>query len=259
MSNLTYAAAIGAYRLADFVELNLCRVRVIFGPETECIVCDNVSPESPRIKEVAEKHDAAYSCITPRQSHFAADWQTFINGLVFARRVGADICMKISQRFVPVLPRFKGVLDAAFDNPQIWIVLPGRPQLRQIARPQARFYSKFGCLTDFVAMRVSEINPNMMLQRYRERVAHPKAKWDSLIECTIGDLIANEWKDHHLLAPELTNHVAFQPKLYLRKAQSTQAEYAKVAAMDGIKGNWNLEEWLRIEGKVLYFCKPTKV
>ena len=47
----------------------------------------------------------------------------------------------------------------------------------------------------------------------------------------------------------LANHQIGQPKLYLRKAQSNRGEYIKLAEEHGLAGEFDVREWVAIEGK----------
>src|SRR5207302_724487 len=96
--NPSWAITIGAYRLWDFVELNVCRCKVIFGDDVSICIDDDKSPESPKIEAVADKHGCHYICSTERRGHFAGDAQTIATCLAFGKQTGADYSLKLSQR-----------------------------------------------------------------------------------------------------------------------------------------------------------------
>lgn len=255
MNPLTFAITIGAYKLFDFVELNICRSRVIFGDDVAILIDDDRSENSDKIREIAEKYDCSYVCSEMQRGHFAGDLQTFVNSMVFCKSAKADVGLKISQRVIPVLPAFRECVEKAFENPQIQIALPGKINPRHIARPMARFYGQFGILTDVMAIRRDAMPPQELVDVYRKRFTGSPNHADSLIETTWGWILANRFPNAHVIIPEWTNHEPFKPKIYLRKSQALEREYAQIASMHGIEGTWNLAEWGMIERKN-YLCRP---
>lgn len=255
---MTFSICIGAYKLADFVELNICRCRVIFGDDVPICIDDDKSESSGKIEAIAEKYDCYYVCSEKRRGHFAGDCQTIVNSLVFGNQIQSDISLKISQRVIPVLPRFREIFEEAFANPQIQIVVPGQIKQNQIARPAAMFFSKFGILTDVIGFRTGALDPTAFVDVYRERFQRGKNHADSLIETTIGYLIASRFKDAAVISDELANHKPFQPKIYLRKSQALEREYQQIADMHGIAGQWDLRDWGLVE-RADYFCRPVCV
>ncbi len=179
--------------------------------------------------------------------------QAVLNAIAWGQE--SDVTLKISQRFIPVLPSFVDALESAFSNRRIQLALPGQIELRQIARPQASFYGRFGILTDVIAIRTGALSEQDLLECYLNRVRYPKNRSDCFIETTFGWLLANRFKDAHVIIPEWTNHKPFQAKVYLRKSQSNNNEYAKVAEMEGVTGDWDLREWGIIE-KGNYMPRP---
>jgi hypothetical protein len=228
----------------------------IFGDDVPILVDDDRSPESDKIAAVAEKYGCSYMVGKERRGHFAGDIQTFVNAIVFGKEQQSDLTLKISQRVVPVLPAFREVFERAFADPKIMVALPGRP--RHIARPMARFYSKFGILTDVVGIRTGAMEASDLVTVYRERFQNSKNLADALVETTWGHLIATKFPSGAAVLPELANPEPFKAKIYLRKSQAMEREYEQVAAMHGIKGQWNVAEWAVIEGS-RYFCRPAKI
>lgn len=255
---MTWAITIGCYRLVDFIELSIKRCLRIFGDDCQIILSDDKSPESGRIREVADRYSCFYHCSKQRRSHFSGDIQSFVTAIEFSRLTGCDAALKLSQRLIPVLPKFRTSLEAALQERRINVALPGRMNPNQVARPQAKFYARFGFLTDVVAIRTGSITPEELIDTYRERFRKAQKHHDCLVETTWGHLLAHRFKDAYQIVHELTNHVPFKPKIYLRKAQSTVIDYQQVAAMEGLSGNYDLREWAVIEGKG-YFCRPTTV
>lgn len=252
---MKWAITIGAYKLFDFVALNVCRCRVIFGDDVAILIDDDKSENSDRIREIAEKYDCSYVCSKMRRGHFSGDITTFINTLVFGKQVGCDIALKLSQRVVPVLPSFREAFEKAFANPQIQIVLPGKIGNNQIARPSARFFQLFGILTDVAAFRNGAIEPEELVSIYRERFTTGKNHADALVETLFGHLLATKFKDSAVVLPELANYQPFKPKPYLRKSQCLEREYQALADMHGLTGSWDVRDWGLIERQG-YLCRP---
>lgn len=219
------------------------------------LISDDKSPESDAMRKMADDEGVDYVCSDRRRSHFSGDWQAFINSLVYAEQEGGEVAVKISQRVIPVLPEFWDPVLQHFKSPDVHVIAPGRLNKNQIARPTAGFYLKFGVLTDLVAMRVGKVLPSEIAEFYRARVVGNDHRHASLVELTWGQLLGSRFRDNHRLVPEWTNHEPFKPKLFLRKSQSTAAEYAQLAGMEGLKGNYDLREWIQIEGRS-YVPKP---
>lgn len=245
---MTTCIVIGAYRLTGFVRLNILRCRRIWGADVPILISDDRSPESAAMERLAEELECDYICPEKRRSHFSGDFQSFINGLVFALEIGADVVLKLSQRCIPVLPEFRTAMEQAFEDERCKVVLPGQLNPQQIARPGARFYRKFGILTDALAMRSDAIEPDELLGVYRERNKGRPA--DSFAETTWGALLDKKFPTAHKILPEWTYHRPGQPKLYLRKSQSGSSDYQQVAMMEGLNvRDFDLREWIQIEGR----------
>lgn len=245
---MTYSIAIGAYKLPQFVELCIKRCRTLFGPDVPILVSDDFSDRSTAIRAIANAHECDYDCPAKRRSHFSGDMQVFINALKFCEELETDAVVKISQRFIPVLPAFKDAMDTAFANGDVQVCLPGQIHRRQIARREAMFYSKFGILTDVLAIRRGAITPKELIDCYRKR-CHPGSRpSDSFAETTWGCLLAERFGGRrHRILPEWTNHQPNQPKVYLRKSQAKETDYGQIGAMEGMAGHWDLREWRLIE------------
>lgn len=191
---MNLCVTIGCYRMPQFVELCIKRCRTVLGGDVPILLSDDLSDRSCDIKALADKYDCDYAVGPGRRSHFSGDLQAFLCAIAFCDATESDAVIKMSQRFIPVLPAFREALERAFSNPAVMVGLPGKPSEKQIARPAARFYAKFGILTDVVAMRRGCITGQAVFDVYRERVQHPKTKSDSFVETTWGWLLANRFK-----------------------------------------------------------------
>lgn len=262
---MTIAITIGAYRLTNFCKLNILRCRRIWGAEVPILISDDRSSESTLMKELADELECDYVCPDKRRSHFSGDFQTVLNSIQFAVEIGADVALKLSQRMIPVLPEFRTTMEDAFTDERCQVVLPGQLNPQQIARPGARFYRKFGLLTDAVALQSDAISPEELLDVYRERCRAADGKRapisDSFSETTFGHLLERKFPGpKHKLLDAWTHHQSGKPKLYLRKSQSSASDYAQVAAMEGLNiSDFDLREWISIEGRHGYKPKADVV
>ena len=254
------AIVIGSYRMPAFVNLNIRSCRDLLG-DVDILVSDDYSGVSDVVQDAAFLHNASYIVSSRRMSHFSGDVQAFINGLVFGAEAGADVVLKLSQRMVPIDRKFFDPIFAMTDDQ--WVATPGRLPMKQIARPNARFYTKFGLLTDAVAMRVGRIKPERIADLYRNRFENGKDHMASMVELTWGALLAEpDIKDHHIEVKQWTEHEPMEPKLYLRKSQSTQHDYLVRAGQVGMSiqaRDLDVREWIAIEGREEYRMRPTIV
>jgi len=247
------AITIGSYCMPHFAELCALRCRRLFGDETPILISDDLSHKSNEVKAMADRIGCAYVVGDGRFSHFGGDMQALLNAITWGSQ--SEITMKLSQRFIPVLPAFRDAMNRVFEDTNMLLALPGQLSPHQIARPQAAFYGKFGILTDVIAVRNGALNAKQMLEDYLGRLRNPKRHSDCFVETTIGALLSSTFKGKHTVLKAWTIHEPTKPKLYLRKAQSNSSEYAKVAKMEGVEGNWDLREWGQIE-KSRYMPRP---
>jgi hypothetical protein len=255
---VTIAITIGAYRLPQFVELCVVQSRKVFGQDVPILVSDDASLESPQIKAVADRHGAAYMCPPRRRSHTSGDWSAFINGAVMAGQVGADVVVKLSQRFIP-LAGFKELILDPFADESVKVVVPGQPKLHTFARSSARFFSKFTILSDCVAWRTDSLSADRLMEIYRDRVAKAEKPSDQFVEVVWGHICNDLLPNNHRAVEELANPQIGKAKKYLRKAQTPAHEYGALAAAHGIAGDFPVAEWIHMEGRDTYLGLPTKV
>lgn len=251
---MTTAITIGSYRMPQFIELCVIMCLELWG-DVPILISDDFSDRTEEVRVVAAKYDCEFVTSSARRSHFSGDIQTYINALVFARDSVCDVALKISQRVIPVQPLFREAMERAFKDPKMQIVCPGKIKPQTIARPQARFYQKFGILSDVFAIRTGAISADEIMGAYRR---HAASQSNAMVETMWGAIVASRFKDRHVVLPEWTDHTPFKPKVFLRKSQSTNHEYESLAKEVGISGDWDLREWNRIEGKN-YVMKGNKI
>lgn len=250
------AFTLGAYRLHDFINLGIHQFRRLCGDNNDCplLVSDDPSPESARIRETAERFGCAYMGARAQRGHFCGDFQALVNSLAFAEATQADIAVKVSQRFIFRKPEAISVLQKIFENPEIKMATPGRPNVTN----GNKSFTAFSILTDVVAFRVGAISPQELLTMYRSRIIREKVPWRDFIETTIDELHSNQLAGHTTLIPELTNHTDKADPIYLRRYQNTEAEYRALALSHGFNGSFPTVEWNQLE-RGAYVCHPTVV
>lgn len=251
---MTIAFCIGAYKLVDFVHLGLKQLRLL-SPDSPVLVSDDAAPESGSIKAIAEGLGAQYRGATKRRGHFSGDVQAFVNSLAFAEAVGADVAVKVSQRFIFRKPESIDAITKAFEDPNVLIATPGQPRvsvLGSLGRPSG--FGAFTRLSDVTAIRVGCISPADLLHMYRGRLISEKVPWGSFVECAIDDL-CQRFPDRTVKLDEITNHPDVENPLFLRRYMNTEQQYRALAATHGLGGQFMLGEWGQAEGRK-YLCKP---
>lgn len=248
------AFTLSTYRLCDFVHLGLKQLRKL-SPESPILVSDDASPESPGIASHASQHCAQYICSKKRRGHFASDFQSLVNALVFAKSQDCDVAVKVSQRFIFRKPDSIEALSKVFENPEILMVTPGQPKQVNGHNRAAQGFAQFTTLSDVVALRVSAISPEELLHTYRKRLITDKAPWGSFLEVLVNDL-HGRFGPKSMRMDELTNPQ--EDPWFLRRYQHTPEDYRKLAGEHGFGGAFNCQEWGNIEGRK-YLCKPRVV
>ena len=249
------AFTISSYRLCDFVHLGLKQLRKL-SPDSPILVSDDISAESPGIRSHASQHCAQYLPTRVRKGHFSGDFQSLVNGLVFAQSQGADVAVKVSQRFIFRKPESIDVLRKAFENPEILMVTPGQPKQVNGHNRAAQGFAQFTTLSDVVAIRVGAISAEELLAIYRKRLVTDKAPWSSFLEVLVNDLHGSRFAGKTVRLDELTNP---QPDpWFLRRYQHSPEDYQKLAGEHGFGGAFNTAEWSQIEQRN-YLCRPRVV
>jgi hypothetical protein len=248
---MNIAFTISSYRLVPFVQLGLAQLRKL-SPDSPLMVSDDLAQESEAMQKVAENYGALYRCSRIRRGHFANDFQSLVNALVFAEACGAQVAVKASQRFIFRKMESVDALRNAFSNPNIFAATPGKPQVLNGGQP-AKGFGAFGTLSDIVAIRVGAISAEQLLHLYRARILREKVPWASFIECLVDELHSNVFPGRTMKLPELTNPT--KDPIYLRRYQADEKAYRELALSHGFNAMFPLAEWGSIEGRN-YFCKP---
>lgn len=254
--SLSVSITIGSYKMPSMVKANVACCRSVFGPETPILISDDKSHLSDEIKAWADDNGVAYLGNSARMSHFSGDMQALVRAVVFAESCETSVALKISQRFIPIADGFRLALEAAMDNPEVMMCLPGQVLPQQVARPQSGFFARFGSLSDCVAIRTGAITGQKIRDIYAECFNGAKSRNEGLVEVVVAKIANNCFPGNacQRLAA-WTNHVPFQKKLYLRRCQSTQEEYIRIGVDPQ---DADLREWLQIE-RENYLCRPSCV
>lgn len=252
---MTFALTLGCYRLFPFVRLNIAACQAIF-PDAPILVSDDFSPESPKIKTIAEEMGASYICTPQRLSHFGGDLRHLLSSIQFAEATQVDVGIKLSLRLVPATPKFREVAERVFSDPLVVMAVPGQIPHAQLVRNEQKFYGGFKILTDQVCIRRGAITAEEVLSTYRSRLASTVTK-DWLIETLIDNL---SQKHKTAIVDEWSSHQRDESKCFLRKSMGTERDYVQLAESLGLpKERYPLSEWLAMEGKQGYKAKQTTV
>lgn len=250
------AFTISSYRLIPFIELGLAQIKKL-SPESPILVSDDKSDESGHVKNVAEQHGALYIGSRVKRGHFAGDVWSIINSIAFAEANECDVAIKLSQRLILRKPEAIDVIRKTFEDPNIMMATPGRPQkVVTSGGPAAQGFKAFAILTDIVLFRVGAVDPKDMEEKYRHKCTHEHLPWSTFIECFIDDFHGKHLAGKTAKLPEFTDP---QPDpIYLRRYQAVPQQYSELAKEHGLSGNFLTGEWSGLENKN-YLCKPLTV
>jgi len=255
---VTLAFTISSYRLCDFVHLGLKQLRKLT-PESPILVSDDVSPESRGIASHASQHCAQYLPTRIRKGHFSGDFQSLVNALVFAESQGADVAVKVSQRFIFRKPESIDVIRKTFSDPNIMVATPGQMSyVNGHASKASRSFALFSILSDVVMIRVGSISAQELLEMYRHRLRTETVQWAAFIEAAVDDLHSRKFPGRTAKIQELTNPVDPADPIYLRRHQHSSEDYKNLGSEHGIGGAFDCREWGAIELR-RYLCKPRVV
>lgn len=244
---MKFAITIGSYLLEDFVHLNILQCRHIFGQDVSILVSDDISKQSASIRDMCERLQVYHIADGPR-GHFAGDLATAVNALVFAQQQGADVAIKLSQRFVLAEPCCAEIIQRYFEPDDTWLALPGRIAAHTIKRAESKFFANLSVLTDLIAIRTGRLSPAALKHRYESRVNNAQTQADKLVESCWANLMDCEFAGHCVRMPEFTNPYPGRPNIYLRKAQNEPADFELLARERGMtQFNPVLVEWNRLD------------
>lgn len=249
------AFTISSYRLSDFVKLGLKQLQKL-SPESPILVSDDRGPESDMIRQLAEEHGVAYRGSTKRRGHFASDYLSIMNSVAFAEAAGADVAIKVSQRFIFRKPESIDVIHKVFSDLNIMAATPGQPRVMPGKGKAANGFGNFTILSDVVMIRVGAITPEELLIMYRSRILREKTNWKTFIEGAVDELHHNKFPGRTAKIQELTNPT--EDPIYLRRYQAKEQQYRDLALSNGFEGVFPLCEWAQIEQRN-YLCKPVCV
>lgn len=243
---MRFCCTVGCYKMPEFAELQIRALRRVFGESVPILLSDDLSDHSPEIKEVAERYGVHHIVSGPR-GHFGGDAAACVHGLAFAECEKADICVKVSQRFVLCEPVIREILERYFSDENVWLLLPGRIHPGSIKRAESRFFANLSTQSDIVCIRSGKLTPLALKELYEGRVRAKQSRHDSLIESLWAFVMDHTLAGHAVQAPELTHGVPGRPPLFLRRCQSEPADYMKFAAELGLPQFLALvQEWRQL-------------
>lgn len=253
---MKFAAVVGSAKLPQFVELNVRSLRKAI-PDIDIIIDDDHSHASKSVEEIATRNNCEFITSSVSRGHFAGDAQCAITGLAYGKHVGADVVLKISQRFIVVSPNVRKMIeDRMTANPNLQVMIPGKPLESRIVGHKG--FAKFDCLTDFIVMR--NVEPDWLLERYRDQVRQAKSATATVIEVFWKHLLGTHFKDRHEIFRELTDHGnPSGPFDYLRRYQNTEHHYVTLGRSLGLFNAFPLGEWSQLLGRDRYRPVPVLV
>ncbi len=243
---MNIAVSIGAFLLQDYVELQLCYVRKIWG-DVPVLVSDGKSENSEKIANLADKYGAYYWCDEVNAGHFQGCMANAVNAVKFAQDQGCDYALKLNQRLLLVNPDIKGIVANVFEHAHIALAMPGRPEAIQL-NPRSRFHSSFPVMPDAIFMRVKDFDPEWMVSRYRKRCENKSDKYAAYTEIFWMDLVNNEFKGRWSALHCLTMRKRGWPCFFIRKAMAGPGDYMEAAQSVGLKlGAFPIQEWATLK------------
>lgn len=245
----TFAISIGAFALTNFVELNVVMCKKVF-PDAPILISDGRSPQSEKMEEIAARHDCWYIGEKINRGHFHGDCANTVNGLGFAREMGADILLKINQRIIICHEFVRQMVESVFAHPHIAVALPGRLDPHQLRTPQQKWYSTFPVVCDCIFMRVSEVDPQEWIDAYQQQWKSNPERHQSYLEIYWLNLLNSKFKNRYAMLHCLSRHDVRWPTCFLRKTMNTGADFWALARDNGLGHlrNFDCREWREIRG-----------
>jgi hypothetical protein len=248
------AITIGSFMLPDFVELNIRQCQRVF-PGAPILVSDDLSARSEEIASIGSRLGATCLCANSRRGHFAGDFMAILNSISFAQAHECELAVKVSQRFIFRREEASGALLKCFDGTAMSYGLPGRIAGESIRPGGSMGFALMPVMTDLMVFRVSDCDPEAMSAEYKAKVAN---EWGTPTGTYI-EAIANDWaygrfKDRTVFMEEFSGHVNGRPggDLYLRRNQNHHSSYLELARENGLRGDFRLDEWVKLEGRGYY-------
>lgn len=240
-----FAVTIGSYAMPQFLELNICALRRLFGCDLPILVSDDRSHLTPQIEAVSKRYGCAFFGSKIRRHHFCGDMQSLINSVSFAKQVGAEWAIKVSQRLILHNPNLRPHIEKYISQPNVIIALPGSPDPTRSRSPG---FAKYPFLTDVIFLKASEMEANFLREYYERHWKHGTNYFASFVEGTVHDLIRGPWSGRHAVFHELTNMPPGPERLYLRRYQNAAGEYGRLAAELGLSlSGFDVSEWKALE------------
>lgn len=110
------AVVIGTYGTPHFVHLHLESLRRNEPNIAGVLVHDDCSIHGNAIRMLCKTYGVEFATTAQRVGSFFGDMQAIAEGLRFAQRNKADVLVKFSRRFLPLLPWSSGLLELAEES-----------------------------------------------------------------------------------------------------------------------------------------------
>jgi len=241
------AIVIGSYKMPEFVWLNAIQCLTIFDDDVPLLVSDDRSDKTGEIESVIQGAFAAFTTSNVRRGHCGGVIQAFVNGLAWAEQEKCDILLKLNQRFIPVLPEFRELVEKPFEDPKINIVVPGRSVASKLKQPSSKYFAGLGILVDAVAIRVGVLSPAAFLKKYTDNFKFGTFSINLLPEIFFGQLLASTFQESTFVSSALGDGKV-EKRAFFRREQSTSEDYKALAAKHQFGGEFDCRDWLEIEG-----------
>jgi hypothetical protein len=238
-----FACAIGSAGYPWFTELNVCSARQALGKDVPIVITEDTSGSTTAVEAMAARRDCYLDALNPPMGHFHGDIQTSINALALAAASGADIAVKLSQRFCIVSEEVNAVVTKAFKaDPALAIICPGRPNPNWIRKGHQQF-SRFAILTDVMFMRASLVDPEMIATEYANQLRSSQNYHDCFAEIFWHRVCEGVLGGHYWKCPQITDHSSGRLFMFLRRYQNSPSDYQRIADVFQLGRHvWDLRE-----------------
>lgn len=109
------ALVIGTYASVPYVHLGL-ESRRRYCPGVPVLVHDDASPKQAELADLCRRYGASLQVNSVKRFHTVGDLSVFLGGLTWAQRLGAELLVKFSRRFVPLFDWTPGLLALAYES-----------------------------------------------------------------------------------------------------------------------------------------------
>jgi hypothetical protein len=139
---------VGTAGTLPYVHLQLETLKRMFGQSQPTLIV-NDGPASAELKSLCWEYGAHLADFKDSLGHSVGDLRVFVTGFDWCKRLGLDVCVKLSRRFIPLIPWRWHLQSRLCENRNVSMFTR-----RHNDRPDGLFR------TDAIAIRVSKLeNP----------------------------------------------------------------------------------------------------